>query len=108
DLPFRRLFEFLLILPMFTSGFTLVVAFGALARGDAGILNAFLARLGIPSGFLNVYSFWGLVFVMAVYILPFSFILITGALRTLDSSYAEAVMSTGGSQLRAMLTELRL
>ncbi len=90
DLPGRRVFEVLLIAPLFLSPLTGAMAWLILAAPNVGFLNIALREMfGWRQG-VNIFSFTGIAFVMAVYYVPYAFMaasaVFTGIAATLEDS----------------------
>lgn len=98
--PGRRAVEKLVVVPFITM--TLVGAFSwvVLAAPRSGLLNLILGPLGIS---LDIYSRWGIVFVMTVYFLPFVFLFVAGALRRVDPSLEDASVACGRSRVASSI-----
>jgi iron(III) transport system permease protein len=74
----------------------------------AGFVNAAL-RSGLSSlgvdlaeGPLNIYSWWGLIFVYAVYQVPYVYLMVSAGLRNVDSSIEEQSRLCGSGPFRTM------
>ena len=82
DMPGRGLVRTLVLATFVTPPYTGAVAWILLAGPNAGWLNKiFVALTGAESGPFNIYSFPGLVMVVALYSYPYIFIFTTAALR---------------------------
>jgi iron(III) transport system permease protein len=104
DLPGKRLFQILIIVPIFISPLLGALAWLAMAAPGSGFLNGFSAMLfGVSGDLFDIYSFWGIVFVMCLYYVPYSYLFMVGALTNLDPSLEDACRTIGGG----MFTTLR-
>jgi iron(III) transport system permease protein len=67
-------------------------------------LRAVLARVGVDltTGPLDIYSWYGLIFVFALYQVPFAFLLVSAGLRTLDPALEEQSRVCGAGPLRTL------
>jgi len=74
-----------------------------LLLGRSGPINDVLQFvLQLPQG-INVYSIWGMSLIEGVGFVPFTFLLMSAALRSMDASFEEAAIMAGASPLRAFL-----
>ncbi len=72
-----------------------------LAGPNAGWLNAFYRTLsGADTGIFNIFSFPGLVFVIAIYSYPFLFVFVSAALDTVSSEMEDAANILGAGKWR--------
>jgi iron(III) transport system permease protein len=107
-LPAKRLFEIMIIVPLFLSPFNGLLAWIALASPKTGLLNqmaaAVLARIGVqlPSA-VNIWSFGGAIWVMFLFFTPYVYLFTSNSLRAMDSSLEEAARASGATPLRALL-----
>jgi iron(III) transport system permease protein len=91
DTPFRRVFDNAFVIPYYLSPFIGAIAWTLLANPRIGFLNnLFTEVLGFEDAPLNIYSLTGLVFVMALYYSPITYLFVAGALRSMDPSLEEA------------------
>ena len=99
----RNQLALLIIVPLMISNLVTALAWIALAAPHAGFIN-FWARevFGIPS-LVNIYSFWGIVWVLVLHYASFAFLSLYAALRSIDASLEEASYMLGGGPLRTGL-----
>jgi iron(III) transport system permease protein len=105
--PGRALFDVLLIVPFFLSSFVSAVAWAFLGNPSNGLINLWLrAIFGTNSSatFVNIYSFWGLAFVLVTSSVPFVYMLTSSALETTDVSLDEAAAMSGARRWRRLRT----
>lgn len=71
-----------------------------------GALRSVLGLLGAhpTDGPLNIYSWYGLIFVYTLYQVPYVFMLVSAALRNSDASLDEQARVCGAGRLRTLLT----
>ena len=69
----------------------------------AGSIASWLSLTGAESGPFNIYSFPGLVFVIALYSFPYIFIFTTAALELVSSEMEDAANILGAGTWRTML-----
>jgi iron(III) transport system permease protein len=96
DVPGRRIFEFLFWLAFFFPSLTVTLSWLFLLDPRFGLVNQLLASSGI--GPLNLYSFWGIVWVHLVGpSLAIKVMLLTPVFRNMNSSYEDAARVFGAS-----------
>lgn len=97
---------YLPLIPLLVPSLASVIGWVMLAAPTAGVLNvmirAAMAWFGIEiqSGPLNIYSWPGLVFVLALYFVPYGFLMISAALQNLDPRLEEASRVHGAGPFR--------
>lgn len=109
DLPLRRLWSVLLVLPLvvpsYVGGFVLVAAFG-----PRGMLQQVLAPLGVER-LPDIYGFPGAMVALTLFSYPYVLLSVRGALAGMDPSPEEAARSLGcdlrSTLLRVVLPQLR-
>lgn len=98
DIPMRRTIEILAIAPMFYSALVGIIGWTILAGPRSGWLNIWYVTLtGSESGPFNIYTYWGIVFVMTLFYVPFAYMLNIGTLRSMDPAQEEAAAVAGAS-----------
>ena len=99
DMPLRRTVRTLVTASFVTPPFLGAIAWELLAAPNSGLLNkAYRSLTGAePDDVLfNIYSFPGLVFVIACYTLPYVFVLVANALDRTPSELEDASSILGG------------
>ena len=84
------------VLPTFVGAYAWVILLGR-----SGVGSAFLRSIGIPFG--SIYGWWGIVLVYASTYYPFVFLLVLGALQTIDPALEEASLSLGHNRTATTL-----
>lgn len=102
DMGGARLLEQFATLPIFIPPFVGAVAWTLLAAPRIGLLNVALSWLGIPAS-LDVYTPYGMAWVIGIYLTPYVMMMVAGALRSMDPSLEEAARISGLSGVRATL-----
>jgi iron(III) transport system permease protein len=103
NMPGRGLVRMLVLATFITPPYTGAVAWILLAGPNAGWLNRFYAFLtGADAGPFNIYSFPGLVIVIALYSYPYVFIFTTAALDLVSSEMEDAANILGAGVWRTM------
>ena len=104
DMPCRGLARLTVMLAFVTPSYLGGVAWILLAAPRAGWLNrAWRAITAENSDLLNIYSFGGLVFVVAIYAYPYIFVFTTAALDMVPADMEEASRILGAGRLRTTL-----
>lgn len=104
NMPLRRFFTRLMTMAFYMSPLFLAVAYVAIGAPRAGLLSQ-IARTIDPSstGFGNIYTYKGIVFVQVLYYIPVSFLLISGALSAASQALEDAAHMSRASHLRTFL-----
>jgi iron(III) transport system permease protein len=105
DLPFKRFFRILILASFVTPPFLGGFAWVLLGGPNAGILNQwYYAATGLKAfdapPLLNIFSAWGMVFVMALYTFPYVFTFVANSLDMIPSELEEASAICGASPPR--------
>jgi iron(III) transport system permease protein len=100
DMPGRRLVEMASIVPFISTSFIGALAWILLGSPETGLVNQFWRFLGNEEPLINIFSIEGIIFVIALYEMPFVFLLVGGALRSMDPALEEASLSSGASLWR--------
>lgn len=95
DMPGRTFATIAAIVPFITSSFIGALAWVLLGAPEVGLLNQAWGYIGGSGVLLNIYSLGGIIFVIGLYEVPFIFLMVAGALRSMDPSLEEASLSSG-------------
>jgi iron(III) transport system permease protein len=101
DMPLSKLIYAAVISSFVTPPFIGAIAWEILAAPNSGAINVFIRDvLGLDLGFalFNIYSFWGVVFVMTNYAFPYVFVLVANALERVPGDMEEASAILGGGR----------
>src|SRR2546425_1005190 len=99
DLPFRTLCRWLAVIPLAIPSYIGAMSYIALL-GPVGSVSAWLsALLGTPQQWVNIYGFWGGVFVLGLFTYPYIFLLVSAALEATNPAVEETARSLGDSPL---------
>jgi iron(III) transport system permease protein len=102
DMPGKQLIQLLVLATFVTPPFLGATSWVLLAGPNAGWLNrAYMAIFGTQTGLLNIYSFPGLVFVIAIYSFPYTFVFTKAALDLVSSEMEDAANCLGAGRARA-------
>ncbi|MGN6770228.1 MAG: ABC transporter permease [Rhizobiaceae bacterium] len=108
DLPFKNTFDLLIIMPLFLSPFTGLIAWITLGSQKTGFVNvaisAVLRTVGIdPGPIINIWSYAGVIWVMFLFFCPFAYLFTVGSLRAMDSSLEESARTSGATPLQTLM-----
>lgn len=92
DFPFKKTFRTWTSLPYAIPPFIGAISWIYLANPSNGLLNQIMGP-----GFLNIYSFTGLVFVETSFLYTFVFLAACSSLDLMDSSFEEAARTSGAT-----------
>ncbi len=96
DTPFSRVFTYIPFLPLIVPGMIENLAWIYLLRPKTGLINIFLMdNLSLASPPFNIYSLWGMIWVMGLGLVPLAFIAIRAALVSLDPALEDAARVSG-------------
>ena len=105
NLPFKRTIRTLVLASFVTPPFLGAFAWVLLGGPNAGIVNQwYYALTGLKpfedASLINIFSAWGMVFVMALYTFPYVFTFVTNSLEVIPSELEEASAILGASPWR--------
>ena len=105
DLPGKRFLRGLIMASFVTPPFLGAFAWVMLAGPNAGFLNKLYRSLtGAEDPLVNIFSMPGLIFVVAIYTVPYVFIMIANTLELIASDLEEAASILGAPRFRVALT----
>lgn len=93
--PLARLIGLLTIGRIIIPGILIAISWILIASPTIGILNYFLEALTGVKRLLNVYSFWGMVWVHALEMTPLAYLLLSAAFQAMDPRLEEASLMAG-------------
>ncbi|HEX7402807.1 MAG TPA: ABC transporter permease subunit, partial [Usitatibacter sp.] len=107
-LPFKRLFRTLILASFVTPPFLGGFAWVLLGGPNAGLVNQwYYALFGLKpfeaQPLINIFSAWGMVFVMALYTFPYVFTFVANSLDVIPSDLEEASSILGAPAWRTAL-----
>jgi iron(III) transport system permease protein len=103
NIPGGNRFERLMELPYYMTPLVGAMAWGVLAGPKTGLLNQIWHLLVGPEDLFNVYSAWGIAWVMALFEGTVAFVMISAAMKSMDPSLEESARVLGGGKLRTAL-----
>jgi iron(III) transport system permease protein len=92
DLPLRRTFLVVALLPLVVPGVLYTIAWIFLASPNAGLINTF-----VGAHVVDVFGLGGMIVVEGLHLTPLVVILTAAALRSLDTSLEETALCSGAS-----------
>lgn len=103
NMPFRRLFFALSIVPLIIPSILFTIAWIMLASPRIGLLNTFAQYLfGLDGPPFNIYSMWGMIWVDGLHYSPMAFLLMSSAFRAMDPSLEESAVMSGASVMQTL------
>jgi len=102
NVPYRPLIEVVAPLAFFVPGLLTAIGWAILANPRNGSLNQLIAAvLRLEEGPIDIYSYGGIVFVMALHSAAFVYLLVVPAFRNLDASLEEGAHMSGAGSWQA-------
>ena len=90
DLPFKETMKLLFLVPFMLPSFIGAIAWKMLLSPRSGLVNKWLmGLLGLEEAPFNIYSLGGIIAVESMYLFPFVFIQVSGALERMDPTLEE-------------------
>src|SRR6185436_13531047 len=103
QLPGVAWLERLMQLPYYMTPLVGALAWSILAAPNTGFLNQLWHAAGGAGDLFNVYSPWGIAWVMALFEGTVAFVMISAAMKSMDPSLEESSRVLGASKLRTAL-----
>jgi iron(III) transport system permease protein len=101
NVPGKRFLHLTALVAYLTPPFLTAIAFVNLFSPNAGLVNRFFRDvLGVPALTFNVFSMAGLVLVTLPHTFPFVYLLVAGALESVDASMEESARILGATRWR--------
>lgn len=98
DLPYKGAMKLLFLVPFMLPSFIGALAWKMLLSPRSGYINRlFMDTLGFDSPVFNIYSYAGIIAVETMYLFPFVFIQVSGALERMDPTLEEAARISGAN-----------
>lgn len=92
------------LVPLFLPSVAMAIGWVMLAAPKTGFLNGLLLSWLPPEAQLNIYSMPGLIFVYVLTLVPYAYLPISAAFRTIDLSREEAARVSGAGSARVFFT----
>lgn len=101
NMPLKGLVRALVAIGYIIPPYITSVAYIILLGPNAGHINQWLTYLlHLKRGPFNIFTLWGVIFVITVHVYAFAFFFTDSALRSMDSSLEEAARILGGGRFR--------
>lgn len=98
DLPYKGLMKILFLVPFMLPSFIGALAWKMLLSPRAGYINRFfMDTFGLEDAVFNIYTYGGIMAVETMYLFPFVFIQVCGALERMDPTLEESARISGAS-----------
>ncbi|QIQ20798.1 ABC transporter permease [Zophobihabitans entericus] len=98
DLPYKGLMKIMFLVPFMLPSFIGALAWKMLLSPRAGYINRFfMDTFGFEDAIFNIYSYGGIMAVETMYLFPFVFIQVCGALERMDPTLEESARISGAS-----------
>jgi iron(III) transport system permease protein len=96
DLPYKNFMKAMFLVPFMLPSFIGALAWKMLLSPNAGFINKFFMNtMGFDGPIFNIYSYLGIVLVEVMYLFPFVFIQVCGALERMDPTLEESARISG-------------
>lgn len=102
-IPGRARLERLMQLPYYMTPLIGALSWGVLLGPKTGLINQVWHSLGFSNDFFNIYSPWGISWVMALFEGTVAFVMISASMKSMDPSLEESSRVLGASKLRTAL-----
>ncbi|EGP04094.1 AfuB [Pasteurella multocida subsp. multocida str. Anand1_goat] len=98
DLPYKGLMKVMFLVPFMLPSFIGALAWKMLLSPRAGYINRFfMDTFGLEEPIFSIYSYTGIMAVETMYLFPFVFIQVCGALERMDPTLEESARISGAS-----------
>ncbi len=96
DLPFKNTMKLLFLIPFMLPSFIGALAWKMLLSPRSGYINKFImSAFGLETSLFDIYSLAGIIAVETMYLFPFVFIQVSGALERMDPTLEESARISG-------------
>lgn len=102
SIPGREKLERLMELPYYMTPLIGALAWGVLLGPKTGLINQLWRSMGLESDLFDIYSPWGIAWVMALFEGTVAFVMISAAMKSMDPSLEESSRVMGASKFRTM------
>lgn len=98
DIPMKNFMKVMFLLPFMLPSFIGALAWKILLSPRGGYINVFLMNLfGLKNPVFNIYGMTGIIIVETMYLFPFVFLQVAGALERMDPTLEESARISGAS-----------
>jgi iron(III) transport system permease protein len=100
DLPFKEQMKVLFLVPFMLPSFIGALSWKMLLSPRSGLVNHWLMdTFDLENPVFNIYGLWGIIAVETMYLFPFVFIQVSGALERMDPTLEESARISGAGLL---------
>jgi iron(III) transport system permease protein len=104
NVPGRERLERLMELPYYMTPLVGALAWAVLAAPKSGFFNQLWHYVGAPGDIVDVYSMFGIAWIMALFEGTVAFVMISASMKSMDPALEESARVMGASKLRTALT----
>jgi iron(III) transport system permease protein len=104
SVPGRELLERLMELPYYMTPLVGALAWSVIAGPKSGFVNQLWKAAGNTGDLVDIYSYFGIAWVMALFEGTVAFVMIAASMKSMDPALEESARVMGASKLRTMLT----
>lgn len=101
----KKIFRTMFVITYMVPPYVGAMAWLRLLNPRVGTLNMFIQKIfGLSEPIFNIYSVWGMIWVLTCFYYPYAFITISRAMEKMDPSLEEAARISGASPLKTLFT----
>jgi len=100
--PLSRFIGFMLIGRIIIPGILIVISWILIASPNIGLFNQLVLQATGVRNVVNIYSFWGMVWVQALEMVPLIYLLLSASFQAMDPRLEEASTMTGAGNWRTL------
>ena len=104
NVPGREKLERLMELPYYMTPLVGALAWAVLASPKSGFFNQIYQWIGFKGDLFNIYSMFGIAWIMALFEGTVAFVMISASMKSMDPALEESARVMGASKLRTALT----
>ncbi len=104
NVPGRALLERLMELPYYMTPLVGALAWSIIAGPKSGFVNQIWKAVGGPGDLVDIYSHFGIAWIMALFEGTVAFVMISASMKSMDPALEESARVMGASKLRTTLT----
>ena len=102
DTPLAKLIGMILIGRIIIPGILITISWILIASPNIGIANQIINQVFGVRNFFNIYTFWGMVWVQAIEMVPLTYLLLSASFQAMDPRLEEASTMTGAGNWRTL------
>jgi len=103
NIPGRERLERLMELPYYMTPLIGALAWGVLLGPKTGLINQVWRAVGFNFDFFNIYTPWGIAWVMALFEGTVAFVMISASMKSMDPSLEESSRVLGAGKMRTAM-----